>query len=268
MDWNLVILWQLIGFFGQYLLFAGGAFLFLYILLPKFFLHRKIQAAFPNSADVHREILYSLQSLTIFAALAVGCFGMAWKGWTRFYFSVEAHGWPYFWFSIVLLILIHDTWFYWTHRFLHWGPVYRVAHRLHHRSHHPTPWAAFAFHPIEAVIQGLIYPLVILMMPIHPLAGMIWLIYMGAMNVFLHLGFELLPTGFVRHWFFRWHNTSVHHDMHHNHAHSNYGLYFNFWDRIMGTNHKEYETTFEKVTQARAQKKKCKKQKRSPSLAA
>jgi sterol desaturase/sphingolipid hydroxylase (fatty acid hydroxylase superfamily) len=28
----------------------------------------------------------------------------------------------------------------------------------------------------------------------------------------------------------------------------NYGLYFNVWDRLMGTNHKDYETCFQEVT--------------------
>ena len=37
--------------------------------------------------------------------------------------------------------------------------------------------------------------------------------------------------------------------MHHEKPHGNYGIYFNFWDRWMGTNHKDYDRRLEEVTQ-------------------
>ena len=60
---------------------------------------------------------------------------------------------------------------------------------------------------------------------------------MTFMNVLGHLGFELYPKGFTTHWLGKWNNTSTHHNMHHKYYNCNYGLYFNIWDRIMGTNH-------------------------------
>jgi len=33
--------------------------------------------------------------------------------------------------------------------------------------------------------------------------------------------------------------------MHHRYVTCNYGLYFNIWDRIMGTNHQRYHEEFE-----------------------
>ena len=41
--------------------------------------------------------------------------------------------------------------------------------------------------------------------------------------------------------------TVTHHDMHHESARGNYGFYFTWWDRWMGTEHKDYETRFENV---------------------
>lgn len=35
-------------------------------------------------------------------------------------------------FTVALLDLLHDAWFYFTHRLLHWRPLYRHIHRLHH----------------------------------------------------------------------------------------------------------------------------------------
>lgn len=34
---------------------------------------------------------------------------------------------------VVALDLLHDAWFYWTHRLLHWRPLYRYVHWEHHR---------------------------------------------------------------------------------------------------------------------------------------
>lgn len=42
-------------------------------------------------------------------------------------------------------------------------------------------------------------------------------------------------------------NTSTHHNLHHQQGNYNFGLYFNFWDRMMGTNHPQYAETFDQV---------------------
>ncbi len=34
--------------------------------------------------------------------------------------------------TIVALDYLHDAWFYWTHRLLHWKPLYRHVHAIHH----------------------------------------------------------------------------------------------------------------------------------------
>ena len=34
---------------------------------------------------------------------------------------------------IAVLDYLHDAWFYWTHRALHWGPLYRHVHYIHHK---------------------------------------------------------------------------------------------------------------------------------------
>jgi sterol desaturase/sphingolipid hydroxylase (fatty acid hydroxylase superfamily) len=34
---------------------------------------------------------------------------------------------------IVVLDYLHDGWFYWTHRLLHWRPLYKWVHFEHHR---------------------------------------------------------------------------------------------------------------------------------------
>jgi sterol desaturase/sphingolipid hydroxylase (fatty acid hydroxylase superfamily) len=34
---------------------------------------------------------------------------------------------------VAALDLLHDAWFYWTHRLLHWRPLYKYVHWEHHR---------------------------------------------------------------------------------------------------------------------------------------
>jgi sterol desaturase/sphingolipid hydroxylase (fatty acid hydroxylase superfamily) len=130
---------------------------------------------------------------------------------------------------------------------MHWDAIYKYVHRVHHLSTNPTPWAAFAFHPFEAVMEVSIVLIMVFIMPLHYLAILAWILYMSGLNVLGHLGFELFPSGFTTNKLTSWHNTSTHHNMHHRLVKCNYGLYFNFWDKIMGTNHEHYTEEFEKV---------------------
>jgi sterol desaturase/sphingolipid hydroxylase (fatty acid hydroxylase superfamily) len=39
-----------------------------------------------------------------------------------------------------------------------------------------------------------------------------------------------------------------HHDIHHAAAQWNYGLYFTWWDRLIGTEHPDYQARFARAT--------------------
>ena len=41
--------------------------------------------------------------------------------------------------TVAALDVLHDAWFYWTHRLLHWRPLYRHVHHIHHRCAPPCP---------------------------------------------------------------------------------------------------------------------------------
>jgi lathosterol oxidase len=236
----------------RYFLFAGITFLAFYVLGRKFFVRFKIQQKFPVSKHMWRELGLSLLSLTIFALVGVFVMFCTSHGWTKLYSDIHAHSWGYFIFSILIFIVAHDTYFYWTHRLMHWKKIYPYIHKTHHLSHDPTPWAAYAFHPAEAIVQAGIFPIMVFILPVHLLAVLAWGLYQAGLNVMGHSGFELFHSGFTTGTITKWHNTSTHHNMHHKYATGNYGLYFNFWDRIMGTNHAKYTETFEQVkTQAK-----------------
>jgi lathosterol oxidase len=235
------------GHLFRYVLLAGLAFLVFYVWRHRRLVALKIQPRPATRKDIRREVLYSLSSLAVFALVGVLVFVMWRAGVTKMYLRIADHGWGWLALSSVLLIFAHDAYFYWTHRLMHWKPLFPLVHRIHHLSRTPTPWAAFSFHPLEAVIEAGLFPFFILAVPTHPLAALVWLTYMTVMNVLGHCGHEILPRGFTRHPLTRWHNTAVHHDMHHQHVHCNYGLYYNLWDRLMGTNHARYDEAFEAV---------------------
>ena len=44
-----------------------------------------------------------------------------------------------------------------------------------------------------------------------------------------------------------WNNTTTHHDLHHETGRYNYGLYFRWWDKLMGTEHPDYRRKFESI---------------------
>src|SRR5258708_7619600 len=106
--------------------------------------------------------------------------------------------------GIALVILAHDTYFYWTHRLMHTRALFRIFHGVHHLSRNPTPWTAYAFHPLESIVQALGLVLIIFIIPLHPTALLIFHTISTAVNVYGHLGSELYPKGWSQHPLGRW----------------------------------------------------------------
>ena len=230
----------------RYIIFSGTLFFIFYILRKNSWFHRKIQQKFPKKQNIYTEIGYSITTLMIFSFFILGIYFARINGLTQIYLEISEYGWFYLLFSIVFLLVFHDTYFYWTHRMMHHPKLYPIVHRVHHLSHNPSPWAAFSFHPLEAVVEFSVI-LIIFIVPLHPLALFIFATISISMNVIGHLGYEIFPKNFTKHPFWKWQNTSTHHNMHHQLVKCNYGLYFNFWDQLMGTNHADYHTRFDEV---------------------
>lgn len=231
---------------ARYFLFAGTAYLVVHRYGARRWARRRIQSVVPGRAQIRREIGWSLSTFVIFGLLALATKYAADRGWTQVYWNISDYGWAWFAASVVLILALHDVYFYWMHRFMHWRPVYARVHAVHHRSTNPTPFAAFAFHPLEAVLEYGIVPLAAFLMPVHPLALLTFVTIMLAINVMGHLGFEFYPRGFAR-GPFRILNTATHHNMHHRTYRHNFGLYTNIWDRLCGTNHPRYVQAFEQA---------------------
>jgi uncharacterized protein (DUF2147 family) len=130
---------------------------------------------------------------------------------------------------------------------MHHPKIFRHVHLVHHRSTNPSPWAAYAFHPFEAVLEAGIFPIIVFAVPAHPLALFIFLTHMILRNVLGHLGVEFLPKNFLKNRWFNWNISTTHHDLHHKDFHHNYGFYFTWWDKFCGTEHPKYRQVFEEV---------------------
>ena len=235
----------------RYGLAAGIVWLLGYVIFKRQWLRRKIIAKFPNSADLRREIIYSALSVIIFSLVAAGTYFAVKQGWTQAYLRLAKHSPAWFWTSIVLAIFLHDAWFYWTHRLMHHPRLFRLCHRTHHLSHNPTPWAAYSFSPLEAFTQALIFPITLMLIPMHPYAFGLVMIWQIAFNIAGHSGFEIYPSWLMRTPLKYILNTPTNHVMHHETLRGNYGLYFNIWDRLMRTNNANYEARFLEVTRRR-----------------
>jgi lathosterol oxidase len=176
-----------------------------------------------------------LVTILIFAAMSTVLFELYKAGKTSIYQPITAYPLWYLPLSFFLCAFIHDTYFYWSHRLMHWQAVFKYVHLAHHRSIAPTPWAIFAFNPLEAVIQFIGIMLLVLFLPLHPVVLLAFLSYDTVVNAAGHTGFEMMPKGSTKHWPFKFFNTVTHHDNHHTNMRVNFGAFFTFWDRLMGT---------------------------------
>lgn len=230
----------------RYILIAGGAYLLYYVFFRNHFFQRKIQQVFPKNRQVIIEVLYSMQTILIFAMIFF-LVVIFLRPYTNLYSEINDFGMIYYLSTIPVMFLIHDTYFYWMHRLIHHPKLFKHIHLVHHQSTNPTPLAAYSFHFSESILEGMIIPIIAFTLPVHPSALILFLLGQFIINVYGHLGFELFPSHFHKTWIGRWINTSVAHNQHHKHFKGNYGLYFLFWDRWMGTLRTDYDETFDEV---------------------
>ncbi len=208
---------------------------------------RRIQSRRALLKDKLRELGYSLNTVFIFSIVGVAVFWGSEAGIFKLY-DGDSPGITRLAFEFATIVILHDAYFYWMHRFLHTKMMFRRAHRVHHKSRTPTPWAAYAFAPLEALLEAGILPLAALILPMHELVVFLFLSHMILRNVIGHAGVELFPSWWLSTNCLRRITTTTHHDLHHAYGGHNFGLYFTWWDRLMGTEHPDYEARFVAAT--------------------
>jgi len=93
-----------------------------------------------------------------------------------------------------LVPFIHEVGFYFAHRSLHWPPLYKLAHKLHHRNTNPGPWSGLSMHPIEHIIYFSSI-LLFFVIPAHPIHMINLASRLGLAPAQGHTGFDRMQTG-------------------------------------------------------------------------
>ena len=57
--------------------------------------------------------------------------------------------------QILIFFVMEDTWHYWFHHCLHYGPLYKAIHKMHHTYSAPFGLAAEYASPIETMLLGI-----------------------------------------------------------------------------------------------------------------
>ena len=141
---------------------VGSCFLMIDLLhRPSALYHYKIQAGRPLKRSILPRLFaniafnFGIVMLAI-AHLFVGTMTARGRG------VIVSPELPPFWktpLTIVLFGVLHEPVFYYSHRLLHWGPLFRHVHKVHHAFHAPIALAAVYAHPLEFALQN-IMPLV------------------------------------------------------------------------------------------------------------
>lgn len=233
---------------------AGVAWLLLWVIFAPMLSGRRIRDSRPPAAQMRREMMFSVRTLVIFNTIVIPMIIAEKLGWLHGPEIARQWGPAWFALNVLLMLIAHDTYFYWTHRLMHRRRFFRLCHRQHHRSNNPSPFAMFSFDIPEAVVQGAFVPLWVLIVPTEPLTAFVFTTISLVVNAAGHSGYELFPAGKDGKPLFPWLVTITHHDLHHRDAGWNFSFYFTFWDRFMGTLHPQYEEIFAEAVRKRPAK--------------
>ena len=236
---------------ARYLVIAGIPFMVFYIFFPQSFSLNKIQQRFAKNRDFIRELFHSVKTTFVLAGIIMVIINTPLKEDIQIYDSVTAY--PIWWIplSILVAVGIQDTYLYWTHRIMHHPQLFKHTHMIHHQSVNPSPLTAYSFNLIEGFIEAIIAPIILLFIPMHSFSVICFICFSLSINVYAHLGYEIAPRWFRRTILFEIFTTSVHHNIHHEKFHGNYGFYFRFWDRLMQTEHPDYVKLYDQIQEKR-----------------
>lgn len=233
-----------LGDVARYVLFATGVWLLLWFALDRPLAGRRIRDKRPPARQLRREFLYSMRSIAVFSTVsllpAIAHRAGLWDG----HAVAKSWGELWFWASLVLMIVAHDAYFYWVHRLSHDRRLFALVHRRHHLSNNPSPFTAYSFDWGEAVLMGSFVPLWVLLVPTSWVVVDLFVLHQIVRNTLLHCGIEVMPARRDGRPLFDWMTTTTHHDLHHGKVGWNFGLYFTWWDRWMGTEHPDYHRHF------------------------
>jgi sterol desaturase/sphingolipid hydroxylase (fatty acid hydroxylase superfamily) len=167
---------------------------------------------------------------------------------------------PWYLAALALLVpVIHEAHFFVLHRALHWGPLYRWAHSVHHNSVNPSPWSSLSMHPFEQLTY-LGVALWHLVIPSNPIIALYQLHFAGFGAIPGHIGFDKVEIGAG----YAVDSQAYIHYLHHKYFEVNYGDGLIPFDKWLGTFH-DGSPESEARMQARYQKIKARANAKAPA---
>ncbi len=238
------------GFYGisflaiiilRYFLLAGGTYVYLYLPSDKSLIDRNLTHWFSHWPSILEDIKLSLLSAGVFALASAFVMSAYEQGLTRLYSNIHSYDVWYLGVSYIVVLVLQDAFFYFTHRLFHHPWLFRWLHQGHHRSRYSTPWTSFALDPLEAVSQSSFLIGIVFLLPLHFVTLIAVLTTMTFWAVLNHIGIDRFPLSFPHHWLGKWVIGPAHHSIHHHRFSKHYGLYFTFWDKLLNTQDCNYE---------------------------
>jgi sterol desaturase/sphingolipid hydroxylase (fatty acid hydroxylase superfamily) len=226
-------------------------FLLFWVIFRKYFFKYRIQQITKHT-PVHfvHDIIESIFGTIAFVLLSMIQVHLAENGIIKLYDNFSDFPWYNVPIAVASWFIFEDTWFYWIHRMMHHKYIYKYVHASHHVSVDSTPFTQNAFNFIEGLLLPMGSMIPTLLFPSWGPAYFVFLMFGGTVNMLAHSGYEFYPR-----WALLWKTTATHHNMHHQHFDGNYGTHFTFWDKIMGTEFKDYEERFLEIKNRVALKK-------------
>ena len=117
--------------FLRYLLISG----FYHYLFFKVFGHqfrsRHLNQPSMTNQQARMEVYRSALTSAIFAFSGIALLILWQNGFTKIYLDWSVYPWWYHPISILVALFLHETYYYWLHRWMHRPKVYRKIHKWH-----------------------------------------------------------------------------------------------------------------------------------------
>ena len=244
------ILKQLPTAFGQSLMNYGIiviVYLVVWKLLKKRLKNWRIQLKERVDANqIKSELLNSLFTLMVSTIIVLIIYSLKSLGYTKIYVDINEYPKFFAYGGFFIFLLFDDTWFYWIHRLLHHPNIFKYIHKVHHKSIDVNPFTSLSFHWAEALLLTFWIVPVSMIFPMYVPALGILQIWGLLDNIKSHLGYEFFPSWWNKS-FGKLMTSSTHHNMHHTKFNGNYGVHFRIWDRLLGTEFKDYESEYDRI---------------------
>lgn len=215
------------------------------VAFNRYFPERRIPAIAGRERRARRsasaEIRQSVKSLAATSFCFAGGLWAQANGWTQAPLELT---WVSALWTFAAAVVLHDAWFYFGHRLMHWKPLYR-HHKLHHASVTPIVWSNDSFSVLDALSVQSFFLVLPFILPIPPAVLVFCRLFDQTKGMIGHSGYEHFAGRLARRPFpFV---ATVHHDLHHQRFTENFANQFTVWDRLFGTLSPDYDAAVERL---------------------